>query len=114
MGAFKSLREVSIPQKLWLWYTGRIAAEADRQMFLELARQEGLAAGIAEGKAEGLAAGKAAGIEEGRVAGISEGVRQSAIETARNLLKMKVCTPEQIASAVNLPLETILGLQKEL
>ena len=110
MGAFKSLREVSIPQKLWLWYTGRIAAEADRQMFLELARQEGLAAGIAEGKAEGLAAGKAAGIEEGRVSGSKE----TAVMTAKNLLRMNIGTPEQIASAVNLPLETILELKNQI
>ena len=110
MGAFKSLREVSIPQKLWLWYTGRIAAEADRQMFLDLAREEGLAAGIAEGKAEGLAAGKAAGIEEGRVSGSKE----TAVMTAKNLLRMNIGTPEQIASAVNLPLETILELKNQI
>ncbi|MBR5096433.1 MAG: hypothetical protein IK094_04925 [Treponema sp.] len=39
---------------------------------------------------------------------------QKALEAARNLLKMKLGTPEQIAQAEDLPLEQVLELQKEL
>ncbi|MBO7122561.1 MAG: hypothetical protein J6V90_04695 [Treponema sp.] len=39
---------------------------------------------------------------------------QKALEAARNLLKMKLGTPEQIAQAEDLPLEQVLELQKAL
>ena len=43
-----------------------------------------------------------------------EATQQKAQEDARNLLKMNVLTPEQIAQAVGLPLDQVLELQKEL
>ncbi|MBQ4014222.1 MAG: hypothetical protein II610_03055 [Treponema sp.] len=43
-----------------------------------------------------------------------EATLQKAQEDARNLLKMNVLTPEQIAQAVGLPLDQVLELQKKL
>lgn len=42
-----------------------------------------------------------------------EAAEQRAINSAKNLLAMNVLTPEQIAQALNLPLEQVLQLQKE-
>ena len=46
--------------------------------------------------------------------GKEEGVRQKALEAAKNLLKMNLGTPEQIAQAEGLPLEQVLQLKEEL
>ena len=46
--------------------------------------------------------------------GEREGTAQKAVEDARNLLKMNVLTPEQIAQAIGIPIEQVLELQKEL
>ena len=43
-----------------------------------------------------------------------EGAQQKAIETAINLLRMKVLTNEQISQAANIPLEKVLELQEQL
>ena len=43
-----------------------------------------------------------------------DGMEENARESARNLLRMKLGNPEQIAQAVSLPLEEIFVLQKEL
>ena len=43
--------------------------------------------------------------------GMEEGVQQTARENARNLLRMNLGTPEQIAQAVSLPLEEVLALK---
>ncbi len=48
--------------------------------------------------------------EEGRI----EGAEEKAIETAINLLKLNVCTLEQIAQATGLPLEKVQELQKSI
>lgn len=49
-------------------------------------------------------------IEEGR----EMGAQQKAIENAINLLKLNALTPEQISSAIRLPLEQVLELKKQL
>ena len=46
--------------------------------------------------------------------GFNDGALDRAIKDATNFLKMKVCTPEQIAQAVSLPLEKVLEISKEL
>ena len=46
--------------------------------------------------------------------GWEEGARDNAISAARNLLKMNLGTPEQIAQAQGLSLEEVLALQKEM
>ncbi|MBR0032087.1 MAG: hypothetical protein IJP61_07360, partial [Treponema sp.] len=58
--------------------------------------------------------GKAEGLSEGREKGLSEGARQKAVENAKNLLKMNVLSPEQIAQAVGLSVEEILDLRNSL
>ena len=42
-----------------------------------------------------------------------EAINQKALETAENLLKMKLGSPEQISQASGLPLEQVLELQKK-
>ena len=49
----------------------------------------------------------------GEKAGLEQGERKNAVKTAENLLKMNLLTPEQIAKAVELPLEEILKLKKK-
>ena len=46
-------------------------------------------------------------------AGKEAGIKQQAIDSAENLLKMNLGTPEQIAQAVGLPLDKVLELQKD-
>ena len=46
--------------------------------------------------------------------GLSEGARQKAVENAKNLLKMNVLSPEQIAQAVGLSVEEVSGLRNSL
>ena len=43
----------------------------------------------------------------------NEGVLDTKIETTKNLLKMKLGTPEQIAQAEGLPIEKVMELAKE-
>ncbi len=43
-----------------------------------------------------------------------DGMQQKAIDSAINLLKMNILSPEQISQANSLPLETVLKLQKEI
>ena len=52
--------------------------------------------------------------KEGIAEGISRGAEEKAIETARNLLKMKLGTVEQIAQASELPIERVLELKQTL
>ena len=46
--------------------------------------------------------------------GLTEGRQEKAVESAINLLKMKLGSPEQIAKATELPLEQVLELQKSI
>ena len=46
--------------------------------------------------------------------GVTAGEHKNAIASAKNLLRMKLGSPEQIAQAVSLPLEQVLSLQNEL
>ena len=42
-----------------------------------------------------------------------EGTQQAKIEAATNLLKLDALTPEQISSAIGLPLDTVLELKQK-
>ena len=75
---------------------------------------EGRKAGLAEGKKQGLEEGKQQGLEEGKQQGLTEGKTQKAVEAAKNLLKLKLLTPEQIAQAEDLPLETVHELAAQI
>ena len=52
--------------------------------------------------------------DDGKEAGIIQGRQEKAVEAARNLLKMKLGTFEQIAQAQGLPLEEVQKLAEEL
>ena len=51
---------------------------------------------------------------EGKEAGITVGKEAKAIEAAINLLKMNNLSPDEIAQALDLPLEKVLELQEQL
>ena len=59
-------------------------------------------------------AGREKGLAQGLEQGLEKGISQHAIESATNLLKMNLGTPEQIAQAEGLPIEKVLELQKEI
>ena len=49
-----------------------------------------------------------------RQEGYEQGEQQKAIKAAKNLLKLKILSPEQIADAEEIPLEKVLELKEEL
>ena len=78
--------------------------------FFKLQKEEILAVSLTEFDAETVYRDwKNEGIEIGR----EEGSQQKAIEDTKNLLQMKIGTPEQISKAIGLPLEKVLELKKE-
>lgn len=54
------------------------------------------------------------GLQKGLKEGLSKGRNEKALETAENLIKMKILTVEQIAQATSLPPEKIQELQKSI
>ena len=82
----------------------KIGNEVIKNAYLSwsLAEHDAIRKGRVEGKAEGLAEG------------ISKGEQKNKLANARNLLAMKLGTNEQIAQAVDLPLETVEDLAKQL
>ena len=52
--------------------------------------------------------------QEGLRQGLAQGAQQKAVETAKNLLKMKLLSTEQIAQAAGLSQQQVLELQKEI
>ncbi len=46
--------------------------------------------------------------------GIAEGREEKAIEAAKNLLKMNICTVEQISQAIGLPIDQVLQLKTQI
>ncbi|MBQ9205580.1 MAG: hypothetical protein IJ158_02570 [Treponema sp.] len=54
------------------------------------------------------------GFEQGRAEGIEQGAQNTALENARNFLKMNLLSPEQIAQGCGLSLAQVLALQEEL
>ena len=51
------------------------------------------------------------GLQQGLKQGLKQGERNNALKNAENLLKLNLLTPEQIAQAVELPLEEVLKLK---
>ena len=72
---------------------------------------EGLSDGISQGIAQGISQGISQGIAQGISQGISQGEHLKAIETAKNLLAMKISV-ENISKATGLSLETIENIAK--
>ena len=54
------------------------------------------------------------GQKDGIIKGKIEGSQQKALEDAKNLLKLKLLSAEQIAQSIGLPLDKVLELQKEI
>ena len=73
-------------------------------------KEEAREAGLSEGREEGIKEGRAAGIAEGE----KRGKKENAIETAQNLLKMGLGSPEQISAATNLSIEEVLEIKQKL
>ena len=61
-----------------------------------------------------IAVKKEEAFQDGMEAGIEKGSQQKAVEDAMNLLKMNLGTPEQISSAIGLPLEQVLEIKNSL
>ena len=74
--------------------------------FFKLQKEEILAVSLTEFDAEAV-------YRDWKNEGIEIGTLQKAIEATKNLLQMKIGTPEQISQAIGLPLEKVLELQKE-
>ena len=88
--------------------------EEAREAGLSEGRREGRTEGREEGRKEGREEGRKEGREEGRSAGIIEGANSKAVETAQNLLKMGLGSPEQISAATNLSIEEVLEIKQKL
>lgn len=78
--------------------------EYDYELDMKVKAEEAMEQGMAEGMAKGMAKG----LEKG----FSEGARKKTVELAKNLINMKLGTPEQIAQASGLTLNQVLELQK--
>ena len=77
----------------------------DMAVLKEESYEDGLFAGLATGREEGR--------EEGISIGLERGAYQTKLETARNLLSEGLA-PAMVARCTDLPLETVLELEKEL
>ena len=95
--AFTVLKNVSQDELNWYHESRYWMHVSDELTMKNAAERRGLEAGIAQGKEEG----------------IDQGSREKALETARNMLEMKLGTREQIAKATDLPLETINELAEK-
>ena len=76
----------------------------DMAVLKEEAYEEGLFVGLATGREEGR--------EEGISIGLERGAYEKALETARSMISLGM-TKEQIQVCTNLPLETILKLERK-
>lgn len=77
-------------------------------------REATIKEGLNEGLKKGLEKGLKEGLQKGLKEGLSKGRNEKALETAENLIKMKILTVEQIAQATSLPPEKIQELQKSI
>ena len=84
----------------------------DMAVLKEEAYEDGLFVGREEGREEGISIGLERGLERGRATGREEGAYQNKLETARSMISLGM-TKEQIQVCTNLPLETILKLERK-
>ena len=79
----------------------------------EEGRLEGLEEGREQGRAQGLEQGRAQGLEQGRAEGLEQGLEQgrteACIQIARQMKRLGM-SPEQIADATGLAVETVVKL----
>ena len=93
-------------------FTRKITSLIDKIKQNEINKTEYMSMNIHE--YDKFRAGKKEGIAEGIKKGTLAGVQQKAIEDAKKLLKMKLGSIEQIAEAVNLPIEQVKKLAEEI
>ena len=110
MAAQNIVKHMSKDDENWFSQFSSWKAEYDRNTLISNAKKRGLE----EGRKKGLQEGLKEGLQQGIQQGIQQGAQQKAIEAAKNLLRMKVGTHEQIAQAQNLPLKTVQELAKEI
>ena len=101
-------------------FTRKITSLIDKIKQNEINKTEYMSMNIHEydkfraGKKEGIAEGMAEGIKKGIKQGTLAGAQQKAEETAKKLIKMKLGSIEQIAEAINLPVEQVEALADEI
>ena len=92
-----------------------LVAEYDYDTDIAVQREEslriGIQKGIQQGIEQGIQRGIERGIEQGIQQGFSNGAYQKALETARNLLSLRLSI-ENIAQATGLSAEDIANLSK--
>lgn len=103
MAADIILRHMSQEDSNWFTQNSIDTYQRDRNTILANAEKRGLENGMRKGLQQGL--------EKGMKQGLQQGLQQKAEEAALNLLKMNLCTPEQISQVAGLPLEKVLELK---
>ena len=118
MAAQKIVKHMSKEDDNWFYQFSAWKAEMDRNTRLAIAEKKGMERGLERGMKEGLEKGMqqgiAKGIQQGIAKGMQQGIQQNAIQTAINLLKMKLGTNEQITQRTGLPLEKVLELKQQI
>ena len=102
--AYQQLQIISQDKEKREEYEARERAIRDHNQMMKESREEGHAEGHAEGLAEGRAEGRAEGLTEGR----AEGERMTICRL------LKTMSPNQIADALEMPLEAIQQIMQEL
>ena len=93
-------------------FTRKITSLIDKIKQNEINKTEYMSMNIHE--YDKFRAGKKEGIAEGIKQGTLAGAQQKAVETAKKLLKMNMLSLEQIAEAINLPIEQVKKLAEEI
>lgn len=102
MAANNIVKHMSKSDSNWFTQNSIYMAECDHNTIVSNARKRAREEGRAEGRAEGIKQG------------IAEGSQQKTIETAKNFLRMKVLSHEQIAQGTGLTLQQVQDLENEL
>ena len=110
MYAMKALDSISQSDEEWRRERDYIDAVNTEISIRNTAIREGVKQGIEQGIAQGFQQG----IQQGLQQGIQQGARENAIESAKNFLKMKIGSYEQIAQGTGLTLEEVMKLAEEI
>jgi len=89
-------------------------AEIRRQEAVQEGRREGLQEGRREGLQEGLQEGRRKGLQEGRREGLQEGVQKALEKAVQKLLAKTDFSPEKIAEMMEVPLDLVKKVKKDL
>ena len=85
-----------------------LMTEYDYATDMAVLKEEAYEDGLFAGREEGISIG----LKRGRAMGREEGAYQTKLETARNLLSEGL-VPQMVARCTDLPLETVLELERE-